>query len=167
MSASKLRKDELLGQYIAAPANLEASLAGLSKAAFDLSRDNNKWTIREIVHHIIDSDAMVTAMIMAGLGNSGCTYDQTWYPTDNSWVETLAYSRRSLDPALALFRENHRSVEELIGLLPDSWARYVMFRWEGDPDGAKITVGDLINSRSHHAQHHIGQIQATRKAHGL
>jgi hypothetical protein len=35
---------------------LEASLAGLSESALDLVRDKNKWTIREIAHHIIDSD---------------------------------------------------------------------------------------------------------------
>jgi len=167
MSETQLTKDEILRAYTTAPADLEASLSGLTEADFDLARDENKWSSREIVHHIVDSDVIVTAIIMAGLGSSGCTYDQTWYSTDNSWVEALACARRSLDPALVLFRENHRSVKELIDLLPDGWERYVIFRWERDPNGSKITVGQLVHSRAHHAQHHIEQIQATRQAHGL
>ena len=167
MSDPKMTQDEIVEKYAMAPVRLEEMLVALPKSALDLARDKNKWTIREIVHHIIDSDSLVTGIIMAGLGNPGCTYDQTWYPTDNSWAKTLAYGQRLIEPALALFHANHRSVEQLIRVLPNSWERYVIFRWERDPDGSKITVGDLVHSRVHHAQHHMGQIQETKRVHGL
>lgn len=167
MSVSQMTPDKILREYAASPFHLETSLAGLSESALDFVRDKNKWTIREIAHHIVDSDVVVTAIIMAGLGNSGCTYDQRWYPTDNSWAKTLKYAKRSIDPALALFHATHRSVEELIRLLPGSWERYVIFRWERDPNGSRITVGNLIHSRVHHAQQHTEQIQETKRVHGL
>ncbi|NIR49499.1 DinB family protein [candidate division KSB1 bacterium] len=167
MSELKMTQDEILEKYEMAPVRLAELLAALPESALDLAREKNKWTIREIVHHIVDSDSMVTSIIMAGLGNSGCTYDQRWYPTDNSWAKTLAYGQRLIEPALALFHANHRLVEQLICVLPDSWERFVIFRWERDPEGSKITVGNLIHSRVHHAQHHIGQIQETKQVHGL
>ena len=167
MSTSPMTPDDILEAYALAPVHLDEVLADLPQSALDLTRSNDTWTIREIVHHMIDADAMVTAIMMAGLGSSGCTFDQTWYPTDNSWATTLAYAQRPLEPALALFHATHRSTEHLLRVLPDAWERYVIFRWERDPEGAKITVGNLVHSRVHHAQHHIAQIQQTKQIHGL
>lgn len=167
MSTPHMTHDEILEAYAVVPVHVDEVLAALPQSAFDLARGTDTWTIREIVHHLIDADAMVTAIMMAGLGNSGCTYDQTWYPTDNLWARTLVYAQRPIEPALMLFQANHRLITHLMRLLPDAWERYVILRWERDPEGSKITVGNLVHSRVQHAQHHLAQIQETMRVHGL
>jgi hypothetical protein len=149
------------------PDQLSAALADLSEPDLDLCREEGKWNIRQIVHHIVDADDLAKTIIKAALGNSGCIFDQTWYDMNNTFAETLAYANRAIEPALALFRANHHHIEHLLKHLPDAWERFVMLKYAKVPEGRKITVGYLIQAQTWHAQHHIEQIRATREAHGL
>ena len=157
----------LLQQYADLPVQLKKALHGLSVNNYSLTLAAGKWTIREIVQHLVDADSLVHTLVMVALGNSGCVYDQTWYKTDNSWAQILKYQQRSVDIALALFKTNHQSLVELLKILPDGLERYIILRWEKDQQGSKITVEQLIKSRIHHTQHHIAQIIDTRKVHKI
>jgi hypothetical protein len=155
----------LLQQYADLPVQLKKALHGLSVNNYDLVREPNKWTIREIVHHLVDADRLVHTLVLVALGNSGCIYDQTWYKTDNSWATILKYQQRSVDLALAAFRASHQSLVELLKIIPDGWDCHIVLRREQYPQGSRVTVGQLIKSRIHHARHHIEQIIETRKVH--
>jgi hypothetical protein len=65
---------EILVRYLTLPDELEAALAGLAEADFDLARSTEAWTIRQTVHHIVDADEVTKVIIKAALGNSGCTF---------------------------------------------------------------------------------------------
>ncbi len=47
---------------------LDEVLEGLSDQGLDLSRDQGKWTIRQIVHHIVDAEDIWKSCIKAALG---------------------------------------------------------------------------------------------------
>jgi len=158
-------KIALLQQYADLPFQLKKALHGLSVSDYGLSRLEGKWTIREIVHHLVDADSLVHTLVMVALGNPGSTYDQTWYKTDNSWVQALEYQQRSIDLALALFKANHQSLVELLKILPASLEQHIILRWEKDPSGSKITVKQLLLSRIQHGRNHIAQILETRRQH--
>ncbi|MBX6341716.1 MAG: VOC family protein, partial [Thermomicrobiaceae bacterium] len=49
--------EEIVALYAEGPAALERALAGLDGADLDLARAPGAWTIRQIVHHVADSDA--------------------------------------------------------------------------------------------------------------
>lgn len=156
---------EILVRYVALPDKLEAALAGLAEADLELARSAEKWTIRQIVHHIVDADEVTKVIIKAALGNSGCTFGLEWYDLKNSWVPILNYASRPVAPALALFRANHRDLEALLNHLPEAWERYVMLKRDANSELRKITVGQLIQTQTAHAFHHIEQIRATRDVH--
>lgn len=167
MTQTEIQRHETIARYCAAPDRLEAALADLAESDFDLARGRGAWTIRQIVHHIVDSDDLAKTMITVAVGNSGCTYDQRWYDTRNAFAETLEYATRAVAPAIALFCANHRHTEELLRQIPDAWDRFVILQWEKEPEGRNVTVEYLINGQTWHALHHIEQIRATRDAHGL
>ena len=165
MNSNQPSKLLLLQQYADLSAQLKKTLHGLSILDYSLTRTEGKWTIREIVHHIVDADSVVHTMILGALGNSGCLYDQSWYKTDNSWVHILKYQERSIDLATTLFKANLQSMVELLKILPNSLECQIILRREIDPQDKKITVEQLIQSRIHHTQHHLAQIIETRKVH--
>lgn len=156
---------EILVRYLTLPDGLEAALAGLAETDFDLARSAQAWTIRQTVHHIVDADEVTKVIIKAALGNSGCTFGLEWYDLKNSWVTVLNYVSRPITPALALFRANHRDLESLLNHLPEAWERYVMLKRDKNSEERKITVGQLIQTQTGHAEHHIEQIRATREVH--
>ena len=128
--------DEILAQYVAGPEDLERALEGLDASDLDTAREPDKWTIRQIVHHIVDGDDIWKTCLKAALGNPGCVYHLDWYDQE-SWVEQLDYAGRELDTALALFRANRRHVAELIEHLPDAWGRAATVTWGLLPDGRR------------------------------
>ncbi len=158
--------EEILGRFVNMPGQLEAALAGLPEAALDWSRTAEAWTIRQIVHHVIDADDMTSAIIKAAVGKSGCVYALEWYDPANMWAQTLAYARRPITPGLALLRANHSHLEELLRHLPEAWDRHVLLQRFAGSEANKITVAQLMHSQTSHAFHHIEQIHITRRRHG-
>jgi hypothetical protein len=156
---------EILTRYLALPDQLETVLSDLSDAGLDLARAPAAWTIRQIVHHIVDADDMTKTIIKAALGQSGCTYELDWYDANNVWAETLDYAHREIAPALRLLRANHEHLAALLQHLPDAWERHVMLKRNRSVEARKITVSQLMQSQTSHALHHLEQIRETRKMH--
>jgi hypothetical protein len=89
-----------------------------------------------------------------------------WYDPNNIWAKTLDYANRPIAHALALLREGHRDIEQLLHHLPDAWERFVMLKRDKTSEERKITVGQLIQTQTGPAFHHIEQIRKTREVHG-
>ena len=56
MSEQTCDPDTILARYADGPAQLEAAIAGLSEEELDLAQTADTWTIRQIVHHVVDGD---------------------------------------------------------------------------------------------------------------
>jgi len=128
MSEPDIKPEEVLERYKQLPKKLESAVAGLAEPVLDLARAPDAWSIRQIVHHIVDADDATKAIVKAALGTNGCLYSLEWYDPHNTWAVTLDYRRRPTSPALSLLRANHRELEELLRHLPDAWDRHVMLR---------------------------------------
>lgn len=159
--------EKKLDEYTKVPERLEAALAGLSGDMPDKSLEQGKWTIRQIVHHIVDADDMAKNIIKAAVSHNGCTYDQSWYEVDNAMAATMEYAKRDITGAVKLFRVNREHVGELVGSIPGAWDRHVVLVFKKSPEGRKLPVSYLIQSQTRHVMHHIGQILEIRKKHGL
>lgn len=166
MLEQTITPEEILAQYRMLPDQLDAAVADLSESDLDLARQAGAWTIRQIVHHIIDADDITKLIIKAALGESGCVFGLEWYDPNNVWAKTLDYASRAIAPEIALLRANHRHIERLLLQLPDAWERYVMIKRFAGPEEKKITVGQLMHVQTGHALHHIEQIRTTRQVHG-
>ena len=152
-----------LARYARAPERLEAALAALVESDLDTARAPGEWTIRQLVHHIVEGDLLWAGAIRAALGSPGCLYRHDWYTTDNRWAETLDYAGRPIEPALALFRANRAHIVELVEHLPDAWAQPFTIASARYPEGRPATAGDVVAMQARHADEHIAEIAARRQ----
>jgi uncharacterized damage-inducible protein DinB len=157
---------DILERYAGGPALLEAAIAGLSDAELDRALEPGSWSIRQLVHHVVDGDDIWKTCLKAALGNSGARYSQGWYATDNHWAATLDYAARPVEPALALLRANRAYVVELLRHLPDGWSRHVVFRWDDDAEPRTVTPREIVAMQARHVDAHLADIRAIRTAYG-
>jgi uncharacterized damage-inducible protein DinB len=158
-------QSEIVARYASGIQAVDEVLVGLTEADLDLSRAENKWTIREIVHHIADAEDLWEIAIKSAMGNCGCLFDVSWYIIDNKWAEPLRYATRPVDEALALYRAIRRQVLELLEHVPDVWDKYVLFHWANPDEANEWTVGDIVTWQSRHVMIHVEQIRETREVH--
>jgi hypothetical protein len=159
---------EILAQYIDGPDRLEAALAGLTEEDLDTAPDEENWSIRQIVHHIVDGDDLWKTCIKAALGHSPGMFTLQWYwdlPQD-AWAEGWRYASRHPDLSLARFRANRRHILELVQGLGDAGERSIRVRW---PNGQEevVNVRWVVELQTRHALDHIEDIRAIRRARNL
>jgi len=154
-------------RYAEGPAQLEAALEGLAEEDLDVALAANTWTIRQIVHHVVDGDDLWKVCIKIALGNSGVTFDLQWYwdLSQDTWVQRWDYAGRAIEPSLALFRANRRHVAQLLRQIPDGWERYVLIKWPGRQEEERITVGDVVEMQVNHLMGHVDDTRWIREAH--
>ena len=158
----------LLTHYTKGPEQLEAALAGLEGIDLDVAKTPDSWTIRQIVHHIVDGDHLWNLCIKAALGDSRGLFSYLWYwekPQDE-WADNWEYARREIAPSLALFRANRQHISQLLQQAPDAWERYALVTL---PDGEEkaTPVWYVVEMQTQHVEGHIADIQAIRQQHNL
>lgn len=70
---------EILERYEKGPAALVEALAGLTEEQLDLVRAPGKWSIRQIVHHMADSESSSLVRILMALAKPGRSFRNTPY----------------------------------------------------------------------------------------
>ena len=157
-----------MARYLEGPALLARAVAGLPDADLDASPAQGGWTIRQIVHHVVDGDALWKSGILAALGETTGEFSFKWYwaMSQEEWVECWAYARRSLDASLNLLAANRIHVAQLLEAVPDGWDRSVGVH---KPDGElwRLTVHALIEMQTDHLEHHLRRIASIRREGGL
>ena len=158
----------LLARYADGPFQLKAALAGLTEAQLDIAQSAGTWTIRQIVHHVVDGDDLWQVCIKAALGDSDGVFSLRWYwdkPQD-TWVEIWRYAERPIEPSLALFRINRCHIVHLLQQIPDVWERHIRVRWPHRPE-EPVTVRDVVEMQTDHTLSHIDDIRLIRQTHGI
>ena len=114
----------------------------------------DRWSIHEIILHIVDSEVNSYIRCRCFLAEPGKTimaYDE------NRWAESLRYHDQSTAEALELFRLLRRMSFRLIAALPDdAWSNSI-----NHPEGGTMTLDDWLTTYTHHIPEHIRQMQAT------
>jgi uncharacterized damage-inducible protein DinB len=170
MSTTEQKRDleVLLARYADGPDQLEAALAGLTEADLDLALTVGTWSIRQLVHHVVDGDDLWKAAIKAALGHSRGLFSFCWYwdKPQEEWAEDWHYAGRAIEPSLALFRANRRHIVQLLQQIPDAGERYTLITL---PDGEKrpTPVHYVVQMQTDHVTGHVNDIRAIREAHHL
>lgn len=157
----------IVRQYGDAPKELASALSGLDQSQLDLRRASGAWSIRQIVHHLIDSHDVSRGLILAAVGGSGCEYGLGWYDPMNRWAESLCYDRRDIQPGLTLLAASHSRLTELFRVVPGALQRHVWLRREPLSAPVRLTVADIMERQLKHTRHHIRQILTTREIAGV
>ncbi len=110
----------------------------LAEADLDARPSQGGWTIRQIVHLIVDGDDIWKLCIKMAMGNEDGEFALEWYWAlpQQTWAERWAYAKRSPDVSLALFRAERAHVVQLLESAPEVWERSVTLRtpkgeWSG------------------------------------
>lgn len=160
--------DAILILYADGPTLLEAAIGGLNEAALNLSQNSDSWTIRQIVHHIVDGDDIWKTCIKASLGNNDGTFSLQWYwdKPQIDWAKNWKYASRSLGTSLALFRANRHHILELISQTPNAWEKSIRINTPKNKE-TRITIGEVLDMQASHVVDHISDIQSILHSHNM
>jgi len=156
-------KDSVLARYKEGVALLERALSGLQDADLDMPPSQGGWTIRQIVHHIVDGDDIWKTCIKMALGNEQAEFTLGWYSacSQEEWADHWAYKLRSIDVSLELLKAIRSHVLQLLEQIPDGWNRAVDFR-NRSGEIERLPVGFVVEMQADHVEHHVKRILSIR-----
>ncbi len=140
---------------------LEHAVMGLRDAQLDARPSAGGWSIRQIVHHVVDGDDLWKVCIKMALGNEEAEFALGWYWSlpQVTWGDRWAYNQRSIDASLSLLRAIRGHVLQLLANVPEAWNRSVALRTrQGEIE--RVPVGFVIQMQADHLMHHIEGIRA-------
>lgn len=154
-------RDEALCRYREGPALLEHAVMGLQEAELDAKPSGGGWTIRQIIHHVVDGDDIWKLCIKMAMGNEQAEFSLAWYgsQTQATWADRWAYSRRSICTSLSLLKAIREHVLQLLASVPDAWDRAVVVRTQ-QGEAEQVPVGFVIQMQADHLMHHLERIRA-------
>jgi hypothetical protein len=135
---------------------LDRLIKGVSSARLRKRPAPDKWSVAEILVHLVDAEIVVGWRMRSILGSPGTpiqAFDQ------NAWVTAGHYEKR--DPRKAL--EQHRVVREanldlLKSLTPDQWKQFGMHSERGQE-----SIEHIVRMMAGHDVNHIQQIERILK----
>src|SRR5215208_979740 len=92
---------ELLERYRRGPELIASALTGAAGSEVDFRPAPQKWSVRQIVAHLSDSELVAAERMRRIIAEDNpqiVAYDQ------NKWAENLDYSRRKPSQSLEMFR---------------------------------------------------------------
>ncbi|HEY1758474.1 MAG TPA: DinB family protein [Bryobacteraceae bacterium] len=130
---------------------------GAAGTELDYKPSDDKWSVRQIVCHLSDSEAVLVMRLRLVLAEDNPTmnaFDQ------DAWAKNLDYGRRKISQALETFRRLRTENYELVKDLPEpAFARTGMHVERGI-----TSLLDLIRYNAGHVENHVKQIQGVRAA---
>ena len=150
-------RNELIAKYAAGYDEVMSALNGFPADSLGAHPIPGKWSAREIVHHLGDSESFSAARLRKLLVEDNAViqgYDQDEYATK------LRYNERDMAPALEAFRWARETTTQLLGLMTeDDWQR------EGThTESGRYTTENWLAIYAAHAHNHAAQIRKLREA---
>ena len=145
-------KNKLLEAYKFGYNELQNSLREFPLEMWDYKPSPDRWSIKEIIIHMVDSEIngyLRCRKIIAESGSAITPYDQ------NAWTDKLNYSSRSVDTNMELFRILRIiNYSLLINLPEETWNNYI-----NHPESGKITLMDYLKIYVDHIDVHTKQMR--------
>jgi hypothetical protein len=155
-----------LRSWAAVSEKIRRAIEGLREEDLDLRGGGDGWSIRETVHHLVESNLIASNIMIAALSKSGCIYDWSWVQPDTEWMERLGYKTAPIGPGLTALGALCEHFAELITAIPAGFEREVSLL---DAPGAKPygkRVRELVAEQVEHVEGHLGTVREIREAHG-
>ncbi len=148
-------REAQLEHFATGTADVEAALDGVTPADLDRRPPSGEWTVREIVHHLADSESMAYIRLRRLIAE-----DQPLLPDydEPEWARRLHYDR-PIEPSLAVLRAVRASSGQLLATLTEEeWARMGTHSVAG-PYG----VERWLATYAAHSHDHADQIRRVRR----
>lgn len=146
-------RKKLIEQYKDGYRAVNEALSGLSDSGLN-ARLPGKWSVREIVHHLTDSEMVAASRLRRIVAEDR----PGLRATDMAGYARRLYYDRPIQTSLELFRLVRLSTAEILDRMTDTeWSR------EGvQSDGGRFTAEKWLEIFSQHAHTHADQIRRTR-----
>ena len=153
---SKERAD-LIKKYKEGYKQVADALRGISEAEWDFRSAPGKWSAREIVHHLADSETN-SAMRLRKLLVEHNPYIQGY--DQDEFAKRLQYEKRPVDPALKAFEGARGTTAQLLDVMTDEDWKRMGEHSESGPYSAET----WLSIYAVHAHNHAEQIRKSRAA---
>jgi hypothetical protein len=148
-------REGLLERYATGADDVDAALDGVTSADLDRRPTGDAWTVREIVHHLADSESMAYIRLRRLIAEDDpviAGYDEP------EWARRLHYDR-PIEPSLAVLHAVRAASYQLLGTLTsDEWARTGTHSESGGYD-----VDRWLAIYADHSHDHAAQIRRARR----
>ena len=143
---------ESLAALRAFPAEI-APVFAADPAALDRPYAPGKWTGRQMLAHIVDTEAVIAERLRRFVAEA----QPLALPFDpDRWTATFPAAGRDIALLGRRFRAVREDTVEMLAALPaDGWTRTGVHAVRG-----KLTVAEVAAHADWHARHHLAQVQA-------
>ena len=141
---------------------LEIALEGLTEDDLNLRGGPDGWSIRETVHHLVESHLVACTIVIAAVGTGGCTFDCSWLNPDRAWMERMGY-RGAVAPAIEVLSPLCRYVSALLSAAPDALRHEIKLLGAPGTEPYPMTVEQMIRLEVEHARHHLQEVDEMLK----
>jgi hypothetical protein len=148
-------RSALIDRIEAHPANMRSATTGLDDAQLDTPYRDGGWTVRQVVHHVVDSH--VNSYIRFKLAVTEdqpriTTYDQT------AWADLPDGKTAPIETSLLILDAIHPRWVAFLKALPAA----AFGRTVDHPEFGDMTVDALLELYGWHCPHHEGHITTLR-----
>ena len=146
----------LLERFRRGPELLAVVLTGVFGEEEDFRPAPNKWSARQIMAHLADSELVCAhrcRQIAAEDNPTLIAFDQ------ELWARNLNYAVRKPKQSLESFRRLRAENYELLKALPES----AFERAGNHTEAGRMTLGALVDRNVQHTESHARQLQALRE----
>jgi hypothetical protein len=148
---------ELLERFRRGAELVAAAATGAAGAELDYVPGPGKWSVRQILCHLADSEIVAADRFRRLIAEDHATlvaYDQ------DAWARNLDYGRRRIVQALSTFRQMRAGNHELLKSLPEeAFSRQGTHSVKGP-----TSLLDQLGIYARHAEQHAEQIRGVRLA---
>jgi DinB superfamily len=145
----------LLERYRRAPELLAALLTGVYGEEEDYLTAPGKWSIRQIVAHLADTELVAAHRFRQVIAEDSPTLVAF---NQEAWAARLDYARRKPKQSLESFRRLRAENYDLLKELPA--AAYE--RAGTHNERGRLTLGQMVEGFANHAESHARQVQTIR-----
>jgi len=136
---------------------LAMATTGAAGSELDFKPAPDQWSVRQIVCHLADSEAVGVMRIRQIAAEENPTLQGF---NGELWADRLDYQRRKISQALETFRKLRTENHELLKAMPEE----VFSRIGNHTESGRLTLLDLVKGNAEHVEEHVQQIQRTRAA---
>lgn len=143
---------DLLQNYFNTYEKIKETVKDLTEAEKNFKPSPDKWSIREIINHLCDSETIAVTRLFRIATESNPSlpaYDQ------NLWASILNYNKLDDELALLIFGLLRTRIYQLLHILPaEVWTKKGTHHERGE-----ITFYDMFKIYVEHGENHLRQIK--------
>lgn len=148
---------DLLERYRRGAELLAMATTGAAGPVLDFKAEGHAWSVRQIVCHLADSEAVAVMRFRQIIAEDNPTLQ--WFD-DEAWAKNLDYGKRKLSQGLETFRRLRADNHELLKELSEAtFARTGTHTKDG-----VMTLRASVEWFATHLEEHVMEIQAIRAA---